>query len=273
MRNIILVTLLFFSVSCGTRSSELLRLEQAYPEDFPIYATVGDGTGRIWSIGRDGSKTEFVSGLSDPQGLATDGKGNLYVVEQGASRLLRYNIATKAQTIVATGLSTPSTVTIDSSGEVYVTEEGAHQVRKISDLSVYATFSSAASAMTFGVGDQPVIGFYNLNSVQWGLNSGPTFSVQKPISMTRDTLGRVYVSEGTDAASRVIRLGPTSSDEAKVMVNGLKGAFGVIVDRSGNLFIAETAESRIVYVTQNNQLYKFIDLPAPLYMTMTRVLE
>ena len=74
---------MFLSViaGCGKRPAELLRLQQAYPEDFPIYATVGDGTGRIWKIDRDGTKTEFLTGLNEPQGLATDGKGNLYVVE------------------------------------------------------------------------------------------------------------------------------------------------------------------------------------------------
>lgn len=259
--------------SCGKRPAELLRLQQAYPEDFPIYATVGDGTGRVWQIDRDGTKTIFVSGLNDPMGLATDGKGNLYVVEQGASRLLRYDIATKTQTVVTTGLNSPSSVSIDSAGEVYVAEEGAKRILKVSDSSAYASFSSAASAFIFGLGDQPVIGFFSLNLVQWGLNRTPDISIQKPISMTKDVYGRVYVSEGTDSNSRVIRVGPTVSDAPEVVVNGLNGAFGVVIDRSGNLFVSETAESRIVFVTQNNQLYKFVDLTAPLYLTMTRVLE
>lgn len=274
MRNIILFVLFFgFIASCGKRPAELLRLQQAYPEDFPIYATVGDGTGRVWQISRDGTKTEFLTGLNEPQGLATDGKGNLYVVEQGTSRLLKYDIATKTQTVLATGLSVPTSVAVDSKGEVYVAEEGANRIKKISDLSTYASFSSAASAFTFGLGDQPVIGFFNLNLVQWGLERQPDISVLKPISMTKDILGRIYVSEGTDSNSRVLRLGPTVSDSPEVIVNGLSGAFGVIIDRSGNLFIAETAESRIVFVSQNNQLYKFVDLTAPLYMTMTRILE
>lgn len=260
-------------MACGKRPAELLRLQQAYPEDFPIYATVGDGTGRIWRIDRDGTKTIFVSGLNEPMGMATDGKGNLYVVEQGASRLLRYDIATKTQTVIATGLNRPSTVAVDSTGAVYVAEEGANRILKVSTASAFATFSSAASTFVFGLGDQPVIGFFNLNLVQWGLDRTPDIAIQKPISMTKDTLGRIYVSEGTDSGSRVIRVGPTVSDAPEVIVNGLNGAFGVVIDRSGNLFVAETAESRIVFVAQNSQLYKFIDLTAPLYMTMTRILE
>ena len=195
------------------------------------------------------------------------------MVEQGNSRLLRYDIATKTQTVLATGLSVPTSVSVDSKGEVYVAEEGANRIKKISDLSTYASFSSAASAFTFGIGDQPVIGFFNLNLVQWGLERAPDIAVLKPISMTKDVLGRIYVSEGTDSNSRVIRIGPTASDTSEVIVNGLNGAFGVVTDRSGNVFVAETAESRIVYVTQNSQLYKFVDLTAPLYMTMTRILE
>lgn len=197
----------------------------------------------------------------------------MYIVEQGNSRLLRYDIATKTQTVLATGLSVPTSVSVDSKGEVYVAEEGANRITRISDSSTYASFASAASAFTFGLGDQPVIGFFNLNLVQWGLDRAPDISVLKPISMTKDVLGRIYVSEGTDSNSRVMRLGPTSSDAPEVIVNGLNGAFGVVTDRSGNVFVAETAESRIVYVTQNNQLYKFVDLTAPLYMTMTRILE
>lgn len=186
---------------------------------------------------------------------------------------MRYDVATKTQTVMATGLSLPTAVAVDSKGEVFVSEEGANRIRKISDASILATFANAASAFTFALGDQPVVGFFNLNLVQWGLTREPEFTVQKPISMTKDTLGRVFVSEGTDSGSRVIRLGPTVSDTPEVIVNGLDGAFGVVVDRSGNIFIAETAESRIVFVTQNNQLYKFVDITAPLYLTMTRILE
>lgn len=187
--------------------------------------------------------------------------------------MLRYDIASKAQTVLATGLSVPTTVAIDSKGEVYVNEEGVQRIRKISDSSTFASFSSAPSAFIFGLRDQPVIGFFNLNSTQWGLGAAAQFTIQKPIAMAKDILGRIYVSEGTDSGSRVIRLGPASSDSSKVVVNGLNGAFGVVIDRSGNLFVAETAESRIVFVTQNNQLFKFVDLTAPLYLTMTRVLQ
>lgn len=273
MRNIILVLLFLISLSCGKRPAELLRLQQAYPEDFPIYATVGDGTGRIWQIERDGTKTEFTSGLSDPQGLATDGRGSLYVVEQGTSRLLRYDLASKVQTVVAMGLSVPTTVAIDSKGEVYVNEEGANRIRKISDSSIFASFSNSPSAFIFGLADQAIVGFFNINTTYWGLSGATQFTIQKPIAMAKDILGRIYVSEGTDSGSRIIRIGPTPSDSSEVIVNGLNGAFGVIIDRSGNLFVAETAESRIVFVTQNNQLFKFVDLTAPLYLTMTRVLE
>lgn len=222
---------------------------------------------------RDGTKTQFVTGLSDPQGLATDGKGYLYVVEQGQSRLLRYHIATKEQTVLASGLSGPTSVAIDSKGDVYVAEESSNRIKKISDLSTFASFASAASTLIFSLGDLPVIGFFNLNLVQWGTTSISDVTIRKPISMTQDVLGRIYVSEGTDTGSRIVRIGPRASDSSEVIVNGLNGAFGVVVDRSGNLFIAETGESRIVYVTQNNQLFKFVDITAPLYMTMTRKIE
>lgn len=270
MKNIFILFLFSFLVSCGEKPADLFKSQQVDSYDFPIYATVGDGTGRIWKIERDGSKSILISGLNDPMGLATDGMGHLYVVEQGASRLLKINLQTLSQQVVLTGLSQPSTVMLDSFGQVYVNEEGLNQITKVSNQSAFATFSSAPTAFIFGVNGQPVFGFFNTNQVTVGLNENPSYAINKPISMASDLLGRIYISEGTDSQSRILRIGPQYGASAEVIVNGLTGALGVVVDQSGNLFIAESGESRIVYVTQDGELFRFTDLTAPLYLAMTK---
>jgi len=61
-------------------------------------------TGMVWQILEAGNLVPVASGLSSPEGLSLDKHGNLLVVEAGANRLSRINLATGAISIVKEGL-------------------------------------------------------------------------------------------------------------------------------------------------------------------------
>ncbi|MBT8271895.1 MAG: hypothetical protein HKO90_07915 [Flavobacteriaceae bacterium] len=105
------------------------------------------GSGDVWQIEFDESgptTTELLaSGLVNPEGLALDGAGGMYVVESGASRLSRIDLASGNVTplvdgleLFGTGLGAPPTwkfdgVAVGSNGDVYICGSGANVIYRI----------------------------------------------------------------------------------------------------------------------------------------------
>jgi hypothetical protein len=82
--------------------------------------------------------------LANPEGLALDGAGGLLVVEAGAQRLSRVDLATGAVEEIAVGLGiglptiiadvpsfVRSGVTVDAAGAIYVAGDVANVIYKI----------------------------------------------------------------------------------------------------------------------------------------------
>ncbi len=70
--------------------------------------------------------------LKDPQGVAVDKAGNLYVTELGTERVLRLAPGASEPTMLPfTGLKDPQGVAVDNADNVYVTDLGPHPVMKL----------------------------------------------------------------------------------------------------------------------------------------------
>jgi serine/threonine-protein kinase len=73
-----------------------------------------------------------ISGLTDPIGAAVDVAGNLYVADNGHSRVLKLAAGATTQTVLPfTGLSGAIGVAVDAAGNLYVTDPGNHRVLKL----------------------------------------------------------------------------------------------------------------------------------------------
>ncbi len=262
----------FLNAGCGRRPSDLLRQSQAPVYDFPLFVSVGDGSGTIFKFERDGTRTTFVTGLNDPRGIAIDRYNNLYVVEYGANRLLKFKISSpESPTVVAENLQTPSVVAVDSYGEAYVNQEGANNIIRVRDNSVVATYSGRPTAVAFGVNNLMMVGLFDSSQVLWGSDpSSPSDSIQEPVMIATDGTGRVYVAEGTFTNSRVYRYNQTSPAGKTVVADSLSGATGIAVDSVGNIYIAEAGNSRISVVTNKNEFYYWANVVLPQYMAFTQ---
>jgi hypothetical protein len=98
-------------------------------------------TGDIIKISPDGSnQTLFAQGLSEPEGLAFNGNGTLYVTEYSVNATVQIN-PSGAVTILATGLNGPSGVTVNQSGNVFVANLANATVTEITSAGGTSTYA------------------------------------------------------------------------------------------------------------------------------------
>lgn len=72
----------------------------------------------------------FVTGLKEPQGLALDTKGTVYVAEYKGGQIARFGLDGKAMEPLVTGLKSPALLQWHS-GSLYVSERKANRVIKV----------------------------------------------------------------------------------------------------------------------------------------------
>jgi sugar lactone lactonase YvrE len=121
-----------------------------------LFVSANDANGGyIYEFTRDGVRSTFASGLSNPQGLAFDGAGNLFVADIDISGIGSIYKFTRSglRTTFATGLNLPAGLAFDSAGNLFVatawdSSSGGH-VYKFTPDGVRTIF---ASGMDVAVG-------------------------------------------------------------------------------------------------------------------------
>jgi sugar lactone lactonase YvrE len=243
--------------------------------------TLVAGTGRMGYAGDGGSaiKAQF----NNPQGVAVDFKGNIYVADTGNS-LIR--IITSDGNInlfagyVAYGLPTsgydgdggpansaqlqlPAGIAVDGAGNLYIADSANNAIRKVtSDGNINTIAGLGPNAPGFS-GDGAAATVANLYG---------------PLDVTVDKSNNVYIADTNNAIVRKITsdgnintiAGSTaiksnvvtiafgySGDGAGATLAKLAGPAGVAVDSSGNLYIATYADNRIRKVDSTNNITTF----------------
>jgi len=118
----------------------LLLMAPVAHADYVYVSNTGAGTiTRIDTT--DASESIFASGLDEPEGLAFDSAGNLYVADSGDGIISEINSAGSVSTF-ASGLNSPAGLTFDPSGNLYVANTGNNTISKVNSsgsVSVFAT--------------------------------------------------------------------------------------------------------------------------------------
>ncbi|ETW93731.1 MAG: hypothetical protein ETSY1_37930 [Candidatus Entotheonella factor] len=265
-------------------NNRVLRFKPATAETRGAAAIGVLGQSDFNSSGSDDSAT----GMSVPAGVAFDQSGNLYVADSGNNRVLRFNAQTIAKNqkgapadgvIGQPGFGThqpgyvgghgmlndPFGVAVDSSGNLYVADQRNHRVVRFGKSIINPTGSTS--------NEDPylVLGQPNFNGHAPG--TGPT-EMKSPTGVTVDSSDNVYVADFGN--NRVLRFNAQTiaETEKKQFVNdyapkadavlgqpgftdaspahgpkGLSHPIGVAADKSGNLYVADTNNSRVLIFT------------------------
>ncbi len=256
---------------------------------------VADGNVRIRKITPSGVVTNFagtgVQGyldgignsaqFSNPEGIAVDTSGNIYVADSGSNNKIRKITPAGVVTTLAgstTGFSdgigstaqfnAPSGLTVDSSGNVYVADYLNHRIRKISASGIVTTLAGSGVA---GYAD----------------GAGITAQFNKPNAVSIDSTGDIYVADSVNNRIRKITStgvvttlagsGTAGFADGSGTFAQFNSPFGVCVDTSGNLYIADINNQRIRKISpltasisyNGNPFCNSITTPQPVTLTGT----
>lgn len=240
----------------STRKTLLLMLVCFVVSSFHSYSqiiTTIAGNGTIGYSGDGGPATS--AQLYDPVEVVTDVTGNLYIVEWHNNTVRKVNTSGIISTIAGTGiagfsgdggpataagLNTPVGVFVDGAGNVYIGDYSNHRIRKVNTSGIITTIAGNGTAGYSGDG-------------------GPATAAQlrTPMGIYVDASGKVYFADSYYSIIRCIDLSGTITTIAGTGTNGYNGdgiqataarlynPYGVIMDASGDLYIADQNNHRV----------------------------
>jgi uncharacterized repeat protein (TIGR02543 family) len=204
--------------------------------------------------------------LDNPQGLAVDGAGNLYIENNHLIR--KVNASGVISTVAGGGsgcpaqtdslgdgcpainatFSEPIGIAVDSAGNLYIADTGDNVIRKVNAAAIISTVAGNGTAGYSG-------------------DNGPATSAQllQPTYVAADSAGNLYITDANNHLSLLLsnnvirRVNPSgiittvagngtpgySGDGGPATSAQLQGPGGVAVDSAGNLYIADAYNSAI----------------------------
>jgi sugar lactone lactonase YvrE len=211
--------------------------------------------------------------LDSPEDIAVDADGNIYIADTGHSRIRKIDTNGTITTIAgvdvvgdeqASGdggpavdaeLNTPGGIAVDPEGNLYVADTGHSRIRKIDTNGTITTIAGGGELWADAADNAPAT----------------EASLWEPVDVSVDPDGNVYLIEGRHQSVRRVNTDGTlvtvagdsylSFDEGGFSGDGgpaaeaeLNTPGGTAVDADGNLYIADTYNSRIRKVDTNGTI-------------------
>jgi streptogramin lyase len=211
----------FTPTKAGTRYGgvELLSNSGTVVANAYVYGT-GSGPQVIFP---PGALSTLGGGFNNPNMMAVDGSGNVYVADENNSLLKEMPAGCASSSCVTTlgsGFDRPVGVAVDGSGNVYVTEYFENTV-----VEMPAGCVSSSCITTLGGG------------------------YDDPYGVAVDGSGNIYVANQAypTSNSSVVEMPPgcASSGCVTTLGGGFNWPEGVAVDGSGNIYVADTGNSAV----------------------------
>ena len=215
-----------------------------------ITTVAGTGTGGYSGDGGQATAAQ----INNPEGMAVDSSGNLYIADTTNNRIRKVDTSGVITTVAGNGsygysgdggqataarLRRPEGVAVDSSGNLYIADSRSHRIRMVDTSGVITTVA--------GIGT---------NGISGDGGAATSASVGWPSDIKVDGSGNLYIAQANSARIRKVDTSGVIStvaagdnnfggDGGRAIFALLNEPYEVAVDSSGNLYIADTANSRV----------------------------
>jgi sugar lactone lactonase YvrE len=210
----------------------------------------------------DGQGTS--ASFSSPQGVAVDGIGNVYVADHGNNRIRKITSSGNVTTLAGLGdyapdfgyadgsvteasFRNPGGLAVDGGGNIYVADTGNGVIRKITPSGNVTTLAGGININMHG---ERIGGFID--------GQGTSAKFNYPNGVAVDGSGNVYVADTGN--HRIRKITPSGSVTTLAgLVSGwgdgqgraatFNSPYGVSVDGSGNVYVADSINHRVRKIT------------------------
>ncbi|MGD0735909.1 MAG: Ig-like domain repeat protein [Terracidiphilus sp.] len=216
-----------------------------------------------------GTQSNLGSGWTEPEGVAVDGSGNIFVADKSAGTVSFIPSGSTTATVIASSLSSPTGIAVASDGSVYVSESGAAKLAEIprvngaygSAITVMTGLTTPAGVAIAGNGDIYLADSGSGKVYRMENDGGVVnFSTQEaygsgftaPAGLFVDAAGNLYVVD--ESAGKIVKF---TGGVQSTIVSGLSSPVAVAVDPGGSLYIAQNGIAtieRVPYVSASYDL-------------------
>ena len=159
------------------------------------------GNRTVAEVSSQGTISTAASGFNEPNALAFDASGNLYVVNYGNGTISRMTPAGNVS-VFATGFTNPAGLAFDGNGNLFVANSGNGTVSKVTPAGVVSTFSSGFSnpfGLAFDGNGNLYVADFNVFKIYKVTPTGTVSTfvrVTLPSGLAFDASGNLYVTSG-----------------------------------------------------------------------------
>jgi sugar lactone lactonase YvrE len=194
--------------------------------------------------------------LDYPNGVAVDGSGNVYIVDDANGVIRKVNTSGIISTVagvyhessylgdggpaIAGNMFNPREMAVDASGNLYIADEHINRIRKITTSGIITTIAGNGTSGYSGDG-------------------GPATAAELfyPFGVAVDAAGNVYIGDEGNARVRMVSVSGIittiagngtpgySGDGGLAVAAELDAPTGISVDSTGSVYIADEGNNRI----------------------------
>jgi uncharacterized protein (TIGR03437 family) len=221
-----------------------------------ITTLAGNGTAGFSGDGGSATSAQF----SQPQYLAADGAGNVFISDTGNNRIRKVSPNGTISTLAGTGaagfagdggpatnaqLQNPQGVAVDEFGSVFIVDALNYRVRKVSSAGIISTVAGTGDNGSFGDG-----------------GSATSAQISGSYGVAVDSAGNLFIADYYNDRIRKVSANGIINTEAGTggIFSGDNGpgpnaqfatVSSVAADGSGNIFIADGNNARVREVSAN----------------------